>query len=436
MEKARMCKHNMKLYPLFRMLSFDFLFFYTIDFLFLTQVKNIGPAQIILVDSFYALFGIIWQIPASIILEKTNRKISLILGNFLNCVYILLIILSKNMYHLIIAECVCSFGFALKDMASPALLNESIPETKRRGDIFAKLNGKAISGYYILNAISLIISGFLFSMNGYLPISICFGITIFSFLLSITFIEPIENKNLHVVKDDTEITKEKNEIEEVSIKEAFKHILKSGRLKSLIFYSSLMSSFVAILTSTQVYLIEELNISSGIIGIIFAFLGIISALSSKKQNKFQEKFKNKTLTVLALAISLSIMASTIGYLLKLPVWITLIITICCYGIKSASNGIYQVLILKYLSNFANEKIDSKIYSVQLLAISIVNATLGIATSFLFEHLESYYAMLILGSSFLVLFIISLLYMNNKLGLKPEEYSKEETKFAKNAEKVA
>ena len=430
MEKAKMCKHNMKLYPLFRMLSFDFLFFYTIDFLFLTQVKNIAPAQIILVDSFYALFGIIWQIPANIILEKTNRKISLILGNLLNCVYILLIILSKNIYHLIIAECVCSFGFALKDMASPALLNESIPETKRRGDIFAKLNGKAISGYYILNAISLIISGFLFSMNGYLPISICFGITIFSFLLSITFIEPVENKNLHVVEE------EKNEIEEVSIKEAFKHILKSGRLKSLIFYSSLMSSFVAILTSTQVYLIEELNISSGIIGIIFAFLGIISALSSKKQNKFQEKFKNKTLTVLALAISLSIMASTIGYILKLPVWITLTITICCYGIKSSSNGIYQVLILKYLSNFANEKIDSKIYSVQLLSISIVNAALGIATSFLFEHLESYYAMLILGSSFLVLFIISLIYMNNKLGLKPEEYSKEETKFAKSAEKVA
>ena len=175
MEKAKMCKHNMKLYPLFRMLSFDFLFFYTIDFLFLTQVKNIAPAQIILVDSFYALFGIIWQIPANIILEKTNRKISLILGNLLNCVYILLIILSKNIYHLIIAECVCSFGFALKDMASPALLNESIPETKRRGDIFAKLNGKAISGYYILNAISLIISGYKISLKsneGYMLVSV------------------------------------------------------------------------------------------------------------------------------------------------------------------------------------------------------------------------------------------------------------------------
>ena len=414
MEKAKMCKHNMKLYPLFRMLSFDFLFFYTIDFLFLTQVKNISPAQIILVDSLYALFGIIWQIPANVILDKTSRKFSLVLGNFLNCVYILLIILSKNIYHIAIAECVCSLGFALKDMASPAILNESIPETKRRGHIFAKLNGKAISGYYILNAISLIISGFLFSMNGYLPISICFGITIFSFLLSITFIEPLKNKNLHLVENQTNLNSDEDE---VSLREAFKFISKSGRLKSLILYSSLMSSFIAILTSSQVYLIEELNLNSGYIGIIFAFLGIISAIAAKRQNKFQEKFKNKTLTVIAIGISLSIMTSTIGYIFKFPIIITLIITVFCYSIKYAANGIYQVLILKYLSNFANESIDSKIYSIQLLSVSICNAILGIAASYLFDYIESYYAMLILATCFLVLFIFSLIYMNNKLRSK-------------------
>lgn len=432
MEKAKMCKHNMKLYPFFRMLSYDFLFFYTIDFLFLTQVKNISPAKIILVDSFYAIFGIIWQIPASILLEKTSRKFSTILGNLLNCVYILLIILSKNFYHLIIAECICSFGFALKDMATPALLNESIPETKRRGEIFAKLNGKAVSGYFILNALSLVISGFLFSINGYLPISICFGITILCFLISITFIEPIKNKNLKVIeKPEKEKTKDT-----LSLKEAFKFILRSGRLKSLILYGSIMSSFIAILASTQVYLVEELDINAGFIGIIFAFLGIISALAAKKQDKFQAKFKNKTLSVLAIAISISIMASTIGYFLKLPMLVTLLIIVLCFAIKSAVNGLYSVLILKYLSNFANEEIDSKIYSINLLSVSIVNAILGTLTSFAFEIYESYQAMLMLGGAFLILFIISILYMNKRLGLKPEEYSVEETKYAKEAEKVA
>ena len=435
MEKAKVCKHNMKLYPFFRMLSYDFLFFYTIDFLFLTQIKGISPAKIILVDSFYAIFGIIWQLPASVLVEKTSRKFSTILGNLLNCIYVLLIILSKNFYHLLIAECVCSFGFALKDTATPALLNESIPETTKRGKIFAKLNGKAISGYYVLNAISLVISGFLFSVNGYLPISICFAITILCFLISLTFIEPIKNKDFKVI-DNNEESSAEDVKKELSLKEAFKYIKKSGRLKSLILFGSLMSSFVAILASTQVYLVEELEINSGLIGIIFAFLGIVSAVAAKRQDKFQEKFKNKSLTILSLAISISIMASTIGYFLGLPVPVTLAIVIICFAIKSAVNGIYQVLILKYLSNFANEEVDSKIYAIELLAVSIVNAILGTIASFIFDNLSYYLATFILGSSFLVLFALTILYMKKRLGLKPEEYSKEETKYAKEAEKVA
>ena len=435
MEKAKVCKHNMKLYPFFRMLSYDFLFFYTIDFLFLTQIKSISPAKIILVDSFYAIFGIIWQLPASVLVEKTSRKFSTILGNLLNCIYVLLIILSKNFYHLLIAECVCSFGFALKDTATPALLNESIPETTKRGKIFAKLNGKAISGYYVLNAISLVISGFLFSVNGYLPISICFAITILCFLISLTFIEPIKNKDFKVI-DNNEDSSAEDVKKELSLREAFKYIKKSGRLKSLILFGSLMSSFVAILASTQVYLVEELEINSGLIGIIFAFLGIVSAVAAKRQDKFQEKFKNKSLTILSLAISISIMASTIGYFLGLPVPVTLAIVIICFAIKSAVNGIYQVLILKYLSNFANEEVDSKIYAIELLAVSIVNAILGTIASLIFDNLSCYLATFILGSSFLVLFALTILYMKKRLGLKPEEYSKEETKYAKEAEKVA
>ena len=184
METSKICKHNMKLYPIYRTLSFDFLFFYTINILFLTQIKHINVSDILLIDSFYSLFGIVFQIPASIILEKTNRKKSMILGNLLNCIYLILIIYSKNIIHLILAEMICAFGFALKDISSPSLLNESIQTTKRRSEIFAKLNGKAMSGYYILNAISLIISGILYNINGYIPLILSLIITLISFLLS------------------------------------------------------------------------------------------------------------------------------------------------------------------------------------------------------------------------------------------------------------
>lgn len=51
-------KQNMKIYSIYRAISMDILFFYAIDFLFLTQVKNISPSDVVLKLSFYALFMI------------------------------------------------------------------------------------------------------------------------------------------------------------------------------------------------------------------------------------------------------------------------------------------------------------------------------------------------------------------------------------------
>ena len=47
--KTKLRKHNMKLFPIYKTLSWDYIFFYTIHFLFLTQVKNINPADVVLV---------------------------------------------------------------------------------------------------------------------------------------------------------------------------------------------------------------------------------------------------------------------------------------------------------------------------------------------------------------------------------------------------
>ena len=41
MEQAKMCKHNMKLYPTYYSLSYDYLFFYTINVLFLIILSRL-----------------------------------------------------------------------------------------------------------------------------------------------------------------------------------------------------------------------------------------------------------------------------------------------------------------------------------------------------------------------------------------------------------
>ena len=103
-EKQKMRKRNMKLFPIYKMLSWDLLFYYTINFLFLTQIKNISASDVVLTDSFYALFVMILQIPINIIIAFLGKKKSLVIGNFSLVVYMLIIIFSRNIYDLILAN--------------------------------------------------------------------------------------------------------------------------------------------------------------------------------------------------------------------------------------------------------------------------------------------------------------------------------------------
>ncbi len=421
MEQAKMCKHNMKLYPTYYSLSYDYLFFYTINVLFLIQIKHVSIATIVLVDSFYALFSFIFQIPANIIIDKLGRKKSAILGNVLNSVYLLIYIFGQNVLHLIIAEMITAFGFALKDVVSPSILNNSIPQTTKKSKIFSKINSKGLARYYILNSISLIISGYLYNVNGYMPLILSLAVVLISLLLSICFIEPVQNN------DEKEETTFKQQLSDT--KDGFKYIFKSGRLKSLILYGAIMAGVISLLANLQTSMTEDLNISSTIIGLIFAFFEIVSGLSAKMQEKFHNTFKNKSLTILGISIGLFCITSTIGMFFNLPLIVTLIILTISFTVTNIVRGLYFVLINRYLSNFTNEQIDSKIFTAYLLACGIIKAILGVITSFVLELITPYETMLIVGISSLILFALIAIYMKSRLGLKVQEYKVDEIKYA-------
>ena len=429
----KICKRNMKLFPLYRAISFDYLFFYTINFLFLTQIKNISPSAVVLEDAFYSLFIIIFQIPAALLIDIIGRKKSMLLGNLSNVIYILLVLLSDSLFDLIIAEIFASIAFSLKDVSDLSLLNESIPQASTKSRIFAKLTSKGLSGYFILNSISLMISGFLYTINGYLPIIISLCIVILSFLISTAFIDPI-SENIKENNDKLKKSK-KDKVKETfktSIQDlinSFKYILSSKRLRSLILFSSIMYGVITVLASYQVSLLEEIGLPASVIGIIVAFLEITASISSKKQEQFHNKFRNKSLSVLGITVSLaSILAGFAGYINN-NIYIVSIIAIFALTVKYIVVGIYQILIDKYYRNFTNEDIDSKIFSAKSLFNSISSTILGIIASILIGITNTKNSIIIIGFIFLLLFIIAIKYMKSRLGLHPDEYDKNEIKFS-------
>ena len=106
---------------------------------------------------------------------------------------------SSNLFHLICAELLSASGFSFKDISENALLNESIEEAQEeKSKLFAHIQGKAVSGYYFISAISMVIAGFIYEINPYYPMLISLLITIFVLLMAFKFKEPImvrkENK--------------------------------------------------------------------------------------------------------------------------------------------------------------------------------------------------------------------------------------------------
>ena len=200
---------------------------------------------------------------------------------------------------------------------------------------------------------------------------------------------------------------------------------------------SLISALISILTSYNVSLLEDIEVSSVIIGVISAMMSLMSSFASKKEIKFHKRFKNKSIITIALILSINCIICGIcgiGAKTSYILFGIIIVGLLGYGF---SEGMYYTIRDKYLGNFSNKKIDTKIFAVNQLFSNISKVIAGIIASFLLDRMKTAYCMIIVGIMFTILYILTEKYMKTRVGLKPEEYSKEERKYdeLKETEKV-
>lgn len=276
-------------------------------------------------------------------------------------------------------------------------------------------------GYYIINAISTIIAGILYEVNPYIPIILSLSILIITTIMAILFIDPVKKNKKKKIQSVGQFRE---------LGESFKFILKSERVKSLILYAAVMSGIISILTNYEISMMEELEVGASYLGILFAILGILAGIATKKQEKLHNKLRNKTLSVLGFSIIGTCILSGISGAIAQKYKIAIILIIGFYIMKYIFTAIYFPLIEKYLSNFTNEEIDTKIFTANNFLKGIAGAISGILASFLLDRMETAYCMIIVGIIFGILMLLVNRFMKTRVGLKPEEYPKEEVKYDK------
>ena len=412
---------NRKIITMYRILSYDLIFYYTISYLFLVNVKGLSTAQIVFADSFYPLFKLIFQLPCTIFIQKFGKRNSLIVSNIAVAIFVLLTIGLIDTFTMIISNLFLAFAFVIKAMAESTLLYDSLEDTSNKREQFTKYEGKSAAGYFFLDAITSLGTGFLYVINPYIPLIICLIVTLFTIFLS-AMLHEIPTDNEDVAKQSAKEQFIKH-FKDLGI--AFKFILRSRRLRALILYNSLMASLMFLTNTFRRSLLDDVGVSSEYFGIIFTIFGIVASISATKSYSIHKTYTNKTLTLIGLSYTLSIIVYGAVVLLKLPLFIMYYLLLLAFAVNYIMKGPFYTLIKQYLNSFCDSNMRLKIYSANLFIEYISSTVLSLICSWIMGYYSNAMTTLILGLVSTTAMIILLIYMSSRADLKPEEYPKED-----------
>ncbi len=422
---SRAKRYNRKLFPIYKMFSWDLLFYYSIIFLFFTLEKGFSAYQILLVDSFYPLFKVIVNLPCVAISDKIGKRRSIITGNIFVTLFLLIVILSNKLSHILIANLICAIGYSFKLLCEDCLLHECVEKGKNANNQFSKINSKGVAFYYIFDAISNALTGFLFVFNHFLPLFVCLFFCIISVIISFLFEDYTEP---HKPKDKSN----KNDLSNAQyISEfiaSFRFIFHSKRLRALLIFNGLFAGLFQIRSNMVSSLFSDVKMPEQYFGIAFAIFQLIACISSLKQNYFHNKYKNKLLMNFSLKYDLCMIILGIVVILDLPFSATIFLVLVLHAVQYCIKGPYMVLIQRYLNSFSSPELNTKIYTVNNTLEAICGTIISFLTSFLLSKFSTAYTLLIIGIIMFILLIIILDYMKSRLGLKPEEYDKKDIEY--------
>ena len=124
-KEIRNKKLNARLYPIYKMVSWDLLFYYSIIYLFLVQAKGFTASQVLLSEAFFTALCLILQIPLGLLVDRFGKKNSLVFANICLCIYILILLFINSYTQLLIALFINAIGYVIKGICESNILYDS-----------------------------------------------------------------------------------------------------------------------------------------------------------------------------------------------------------------------------------------------------------------------------------------------------------------------
>ena len=422
--------YNIKLFPTYSMVAADFIFFYAIEYVFLTSVKNFSSAQVVLLDSLIPLFCILVNIPCTVFVEKIGKKVGMAVSNFAMMLCLILLILGTNIYYVAFGFFFNAIGFCLKRLVDTNFLAENIEMKSKEGrKLFSTVIAISNRNYYVLDGVTSFLTGLTFMINGYLPMIISLAFATMAFVISLMF-KNVETKEEKEEEEKLKVGKAfKREFKNVI--DSFKTLLKSKRIRSfllfvLAFNGILYGSYM--LRSTMLSEYYEIDDSS--LAFLTAGMTLVSGLTAIVQEKLKDKLRNKNLAFISLVFIGTYILTSVVAGSTMPFYFKLCITIFFFMLQYIINSANEIAASSYSKNFTTSKIRVKISAAYAIVKNLSEFITTFAFGLLLEGIAIEKLFMYIGLVFAVILILVLLYMRKHFGLKPEEYDKSEIFDAK------
>lgn len=415
-------KDNAKLYPIYKMLSWDLLFYYSIIYLFLVQAKSFTPSQVLLGEAFFTISCLVLQIPLGVTVDKFGKKRSLIFANICMCIFTLLLLNVQTYYQLLFAFLIEAIGYVIKGICETNILYDSLPQGKKRGGLYSQIDGIGTSRYYIIDAITSVIAGFTFIINPYIPIILSAITNFLAVIISTKF------KHTNPSKEDEETIRQGLKKYFKDLKEIAGFSIKSKRMFSLLLFFGIISGLLYSMTTFRSGVLNYIELPEQYFGIVLALSQIVAAICSRTQNILHKKLRNKTLSVLGICLTFSCIIIGCLATLKSSIIIIMIIVLL-FVVQGATKGAYYVLIYRYLNNFTNRKVRIKLATIRNMFYNLFATLITIFGAALLNITSAANAMIVIGCASSIAIVILLDYMRDKVGLKIYSYKTIDLKYS-------
>ena len=294
-----------------------------------------------------------------------------------------------------------------------------MPKGKKRGRLYSEIDGIGASRYYIIDAVTSLVAGFAYVINPYLPIILCLIFNIISTILATRF------RHTNFEEDETKIGAKKYFKE---LKEAGRFAIKSKRMLCLLIFFGLISGLLYNMTTFRSGVLEQIQLPEQYFGIVFAITQIAAAMCSRAQHLIHKRFRNKTLSVLGIPLTISCIIIGLIAMGTVSFSKTFVI-IFLFVMQGAIKGTYNVLIYRYLNNFTNKNIRTKLATIRNMVYNVFSITISLLGALLLNFTNAVNTILIVGCISTIVIILLLDYMRGKVGLKPEKYKQEDLKYS-------